>query len=187
MYGNSFMSRLQIIATRFLIGWGILCAGIIMVLVIAIAYQYGPGKASNRTASAHDLRYVLNWCELGDERIDEVLHSHITAKSLTGDHIEAHAIRITEIDTSELKKSTSGTGWFRGDKAEGVVNDALEFVEQCIPSEDIPWFLSEYELRSTEVYIYPWSVYYHGIRTTAVKLIFVRPKDKVVFYFAAKT
>lgn len=179
------MNRLQVIATRFFIGWGIFCA--IIVVVLAIAYQYGPGRASNRTASAHDIRYVLNWCELGYERIDEVLHSHITAKSLTGDHIEAHAIKITKIDVSELTNGSTGAGWFRVDDATGVIDDALEFVEQWIPSEDIPWFLSESELRSSEVYMYPWGIYYHGTRPTAVKLIFVRPKDKIVFYFAAKT
>ncbi len=180
------MTRFQLITNRLLVGWGVFCAGLAIVLAIAIAYQFGPGKASDRTASAHDVRYVMNWCELGDDRIEEVLHSHITAKSLTGDHIEAHAIRITKIDASELTENGSGAGWFRGDEASGVINDALEFVEQWIPSEDIPWFITEQELRSSEIYMYPWSIYYHGTKATAVKLIFVRPKDKTVFYFAAK-
>jgi len=181
------VNRLQLITGRILMGWGIFCAGIILVLVIAIAYQYGPGESSDKTASPHDIRYVLNWCELGEERIDTVLHSHITAKSLAGDHIEVHAIRITSIDESELKKNDSGAGWYRGDSASGVINDALQFVEQWIPLENIPWFLTEQELRSSDVYVYPWNIYYHGTRPAAVKLIFVRPKDKTVFYFAAKT
>ena len=123
----------------------------------------------------------MNWCKLGEERIDTVLHSHITAKSLTGDHIEAHAVRTTTIDESELKKDDKGEGLYRGDEASGVISDALEFVEQWIPLEDIPWFITEQELRSSEIYLYPWSIYYHGTRPTAVKLIFVRPKDKTVF------
>jgi len=180
------MKRLQVIANRLLVGWGILCAGIAIVLGIAIVYQFGPGKVSNRTASEHDVQYVLNWCELGDERIAEVLHSYISASSFSGDHLEAHAIRVTEIDPSELTQNDSGAGWFRGDEVTGVLNDALEFVEQWIPSEEMPWFITEQELRSSDVYVYPWSIFYHGTRPTAVKLIFVRPKDKTVFYFAAK-
>jgi hypothetical protein len=181
------MKRLQLFIYRFLIGWGILCAGIAIVLCIAIAYQFGPGKVSNRTASEHDVRYVLNWCELGDDRIAEVLHSHISAGSFSGDHLEAHAIRITTIELSELVKNDTGAGWFRGDEVTGVVNDALEFVEEWIPSEEIPWFITEEELRSSEVYVYPWSIFYHGTKPSAVKLIFVRPKDKTVFYFASKS
>lgn len=181
------MNRFQLIINRLLLGWGILCAGIVIVLAIAIAYQFGPGKISNRTASKHDVRYVMNWCELGDERIAEVLHSHISASSFSGNHIEAHAIRITKIEAGELKENNLGAGWFRGDEVSGVVNDALEFVEERLPSKEIPWFITEQELRSSDVYVYPLSIFYHGTRPTAVKLIFVRPKDKTVFYFAAKS
>ncbi len=180
------MKRFQLIANRLLIGWGVVCAGLAIVFAIATAYQFGPGKVSNRIASKHDVRYVLNWCELGDERISEVLHSHLSASSFSGDHIEAHAIRITRIELSELTENDYGAGWFRGDKVTGVLSDALEFVEQWIPSEEIPWFLSQQELRSSEVYMYPWNIYYHGTQPTAVKLIFVKPKEKTVFYFAAK-
>ena len=180
------MTRFQLIANRILIGWGLLCAGIAIVLVIATAYQFGPGKVSNRTASSHDVGHVMNWCELGSDRIEEVLHSYISASSFSGDHIEAHAIKITQIEESELKQNDSGEGWFRGDTLTGVPGDALKFVENWIPSEEIPWFMSKQELRSSDVYLYPWSIYYRGTRPIAVKLIFVKPKDKTVFYFAAK-
>ena len=180
------MKRFQLIANRLLIAWGVLCAGLAIVAVVAIAYQFGPGKVSNRTASKHDVRHVLNWCKLGNERITEVLHSHLSASSFSGDHIEAHAIRISWIELGELTKNDSGAGWFRGDEVTGLLSDAMGFVEQWIPSEDIPWFLSQQELRSSEVYMYPWSIYYHGTQPTAVKLIFVKPEEKTVFYFAAK-
>lgn len=180
------MKGIQLIANRVLIGWGILCAGIAIVLALATAYQFGPGKVSTKTASKHDIRYVMNWCELGDERTEEVLHSYISAGSFSGDHLEAHAIRITHVEEKELKKDASGEGWFRGDEVTGVLSDALDFVGELIPSEELSWFPAKEGLRSSDLYMYPWSIYYHGTRPTAVKLIFIRPKDKMVFYLAAK-
>jgi hypothetical protein len=180
------MTRFQLITNRILIGWGILCAGIVLVLAIAIAYQFGPGKSSSKTASSHDVGYIMNWCQLGDDRIEEVLHSYISTSSFSGDHIETHAIKITEINLDELEQNEKGMSWFRGDEATGVVGDALEFVKQWIPSDDIPWFIPEEELRTPAVYVYPRTIFYHGTTPTAVKLIFVRPEDKTVFYFASK-
>jgi len=181
------MTRIRLIVNRFLIGWGMFCAGCAIVLGIAIAYQFGPGKVSTKTASNHDIRYVLNWCELGEERTEEVLNSYISASSFSGDHLETHAIRISHVATNELKKNETGSGWSRGDTVSGVLDDALGFVGQWIPSEDLSWFPAEQDLRSSEFYVFPWSIYYHGTRPTAVKLIFVRPKDNLVFYFSAKT
>lgn len=180
------MNRFQLITNRFLIGWGVFCAGCAIVVAIAIAYQFGPGKVSTKTASKHDIRHVLNWCELGEERTEEVLHSYISASSFSGDSLEAHAIRVTHVEEMELKQDEHGGGWYRGDELAGVLGDALGFVGEWIPSEEIPWFPTEQKLRSSEFYLYPWSVYYHGTRPTAVKLIFIQPKEKTLFYFAAK-
>jgi hypothetical protein len=38
-----------------------------------LAYQLGPGnRDTSESADKHDVRFVLNWCQLGDERIEEV-------------------------------------------------------------------------------------------------------------------
>ena len=177
------MTRFQRILNRLLLGWGIFCAGCLVVLGIAIAYQFGPGKVSTKTASSYDVRHVLNWSELGDERTEEVLHSYIAASSFSGDSLEAHAIRISHVDGVELNPEG---GWFRGDTLSGVLKDAMAFVDEGLPSTEIPWFPTEEDLRSAEFYLYPWSIYYHGTQPTAVKLIFIQPKKKTVFYFAAK-
>jgi hypothetical protein len=54
-------------------------------------------------------------------------------------------------------------------------------------SDEIPWFPKEPELRSNEIYVYPWSIYYYGTKPTEAEIIFVRPKDKMLFYFSGKT
>ena len=182
------MKRIWFIAKQLLLGWGILCAIAAIVVIVSAAFQFIPGsKDRNKTASKNDIRYVLNWCSLGDGRTEEVLHSHISARSFTGDYLDAHAIRISHVEENELKRDDFGSGWFRGDQTAGVLNDALGLVGGYLASGEITWFPSEKELRSSEYYVYPWSIYCHGTRPTALELIFVRPKDKMVFFFGAKT
>ena len=50
----------------------------------------------------------------------------------------------------------------------------------------IAWLPSLEELRSDQMYVYPWSIYCHETRPTTVELIFSRPKDKMVFFMNSK-
>jgi hypothetical protein len=77
--------------------------------------------------------------------------------------------------------------WYRGDQLPKILDDAVSFVGGWLGSDDISWFPKEAELRSSEIYIYPWSIHYHGTRPSAAEIIFVRPKDKMVFFFGGKT
>ena len=151
---------------------------------------YGFGVA-NRTktdkASGQDVRFVLNWCNLGDNRIEKVVHSHVSARSFTGDHLDAYAIKINNVTVEELTAHTNDVSgrWYRGDQLPKVLDDAVGFAGGWL--HEIPWFPSETELRSGEFYVYPWSIYCHGVEPSAAKIIFVRPKDKMVFYFDGET
>jgi hypothetical protein len=154
------------------------------------AYKVGPGNRDKvNLASSHDVRFVLNWCNLGDARIEKVVKSHESARSMTGDHLDAYAIKIKNISVEELTASTDDMmgRWYRGDKLPKVLDDTVSFVGSWLGSDKITWFPKEAELRSSDVYIYPWSIYFHGTRPTAAEIIFVRPKDKMVFFFSGKT
>lgn len=152
-----------------------------------IAYRIGPGNAdTTNSANKQDVRFVLNWCRFGDERIEEVVHSYQSARSFTGDHLDAYAIRISHVDPAELTQNEFGSGWFRCDQVDGVLKDAVDFAVGWLREDGISWFPREEELRSDELYVYPWSIYCHGIRPTAVELIFVRPRDKMVFFMSTK-
>jgi len=182
------MKRFWPIVKLLLIAWGILCLIGAITLGGFIAYKMGPGNTdSSEIASKQDVRYVLNWCGLGDDRIEKVVHSYISSRSFTGDHLDAHAILITHVAESELKKDEFGSGWTRCDQVAGVLKDAMEFAEGWLHSDDIAWFPRSEELRSADMYIYPWSIYCHGTRPSAVELIFVRPKDRMVFFISSKT
>jgi len=153
-----------------------------------LAFQLSLGNRDKiDSASVNDVRFVLNWCELGEHRIESVLRSHVSSRSFTGDHLDAYAIKVSRLDITALR-STPGdvrTRWYRGDQLRAVLNDAVTFVGAW--HDRISWFPKEAELRSAEVYVYPFSIYVHGLTPTAVELIFVRPSDKMVFYFGAKT
>jgi|SRR5436309_119152 len=176
------------ILRRLLLIWG----GLSLLGVIGIAgflaFQLSLGNRDKiDSASVNDVRFVLNWCELGEHRIESVLRSHVSSRSFTGDHLDAYAIKVSRLDITELR-STPGdvrTRWYRGDQLPAVLNDAVTFVGAW--HDRISWFPKEAELRSAEVYVYPFSIYVHGLTPTAVELIFVRPSDKMVFYFGAKT
>jgi len=183
------MKRILKIGKWILLVWGGLSLIGTVAIVGMIAYGIGVG---NRTkidkASPQDVRFVLNWCNLGDNRIEKVLHSHVSARSLfTGDHLDAYAIKITDVTIEELTTNSDKLRqrWYRGDQLPKVLDDAVSFVGGWL--HEIDWFPTEAELRSDEIYVYPWSIYCHGVIPSAAKIIFVRPKDKMVFFFDGKT
>ncbi len=181
------MKKLLPVIKWLLIAWGIVCLIGGIAVIGFVGFQLGPGNSdSSNLANKHDVRYVLNWCRLGDDRIEEVIHSYVSSRSFTGDHLDAHAIRISHVNKSELTKDDFGSGWTRGDQVDGVLDDAIKFVEGWLHDENISWFPPSQELRSDEMYIYPWSIYCHGTRPTAVELIFVRPKDRMIFFMSSK-
>jgi len=168
--------------------WGAFSLCVIIIVASMAVYQMGPGNRDRtQTATAKDVRFVLNWCDLGDQRIEKVIHSHISARSFTGDHLDAHAIKISRVDIDELTKQKDELRgrWYRGDKLPEVVSEAVDFAGGWL--HELPWFPTVDQLRSSEFYVYPWSIHLHGARPSAAELIFIRPSDKMVFYFGAKT
>jgi hypothetical protein len=170
--------------------WGGLSLLLVIGIVGFVVFQFGVGNRDKiDSASVHDVRFILNWCELGESRIESVLHSYVSPRSLTGDHLDAYAIKISRLEIGELTPTSDHTRgrWYRGDQLPPLLNDAVGFVSAWLGRNEISWFPTEAELRSAEFYIYPWTIYAHGLTPTAVELIFVRPSDKMVFYFGAKT
>lgn len=173
----------------FLIIWG----GFSLLGAVGIggffAYQRGPGNFDRQDAATiEDVAFVLNWCELGTERIERVVHSHVSSRSLTGDHLDAYAIKISHVTIAELtaKKGATPGRWYRGDKVPVVLDDAIDFLAGWLDQSVISWFPSEAELRSEKYYVYPHSIHYHGVRPSAIQLVFVQPTTRTIYYFSGK-
>jgi len=169
--------------------------GLFLVVLLGVFLGYiflvSPLHTSkSEYASPKDVRFVLNWCELGDGRIEKVIHSYKSHRSLTGDHNDAYAIKITHVELSELaKKDFSGAPhWYRGDQLPEVVNQAVSFAVVLNSSlKDYSWFPSEKDLRSKDFYVYSWKIEFHGLMTTSADLIFIHPADQMVYFFSGKT
>ena len=185
------MKRLISICKWFLIVWGaVSLIGIIGIGGFA-AYQLKFGnKDKIDSASTHDVSFVLNCCNLGDSRIEKVVHSYQSARSFTGDGLETYAIKISHISLEELTATNTNDStrrWYRGDQLPKILDDAVDFTGIWLGDEKVSWFPKETELRSNQFYVYPQSIYYVGGRPISVDLIFVKPSDKMVFYFSGKT
>ncbi len=175
------------IAKRSLLMWGgcSLAGGI--VLTAYIGYQLGPGNRDRRdSATPRDASFVLNNCELGQDRIKRVVHSYVSSRSFTGDHLDAFAIEISHVELAELTSKThaSATRWYRGDQLPQILDEAVKFVS--LWNHDIPWLPSEAALKSADIYVYPKSIYCHGIKPFAAELIFIRPADRMVYFVEGK-
>lgn len=180
--------RVLKIVKWFLLVWGAFSLIGIVGVAAFIAFHMGPGNRTKQDlASPHEVRFVLNWCGLGDERIEQVLHSYVSSRAFNGDHLDAFAIKISRVEVADLTSQTNGAAgrWYRGDQLPQIVDEAVKFVSGW--NSEIPWFPREAELRSAEFYVYSWSIHCHGVTPSAAELIFVRPSDKMVLYFGGKT
>jgi hypothetical protein len=169
---------------RLLIIWGGISLAVLIVFVSYLAYALTLGnKASNDKATNSDVRFVLNWCELGDNRIEKVIKSYTSARSLTGDHLDAYSIKISHVDTSELSQIRNGVSrWYRCDTIPSILNDAISFT--CNWPEEIQWFPKMEKLKSKEYYVYPVSIYCNGLHPSGAQLIFLNPNEKVIYFIS---
>jgi hypothetical protein len=163
--------------------WG----GISLIGLIGIGgfllFSLGPGnKTEINQATKSDVRFVLNWCGLGDNRIEEVLNSQVSARSFTGDHLDAYQIRISHVTIDELTRQQEHRlkTWYRCDSLPQILDGAVELV--CGWQHEIDWFPIEKEIRTTNFYVYPWKISSHGISPDAAQLIFVEPRTNMIYY-----
>jgi len=187
MTDMNFKGKVFKISRQLLTIWGGISLIGVIVIVGYLLYSTTLGNTTvEGKATKSDVRFVLNWCELGDQRIDKVLKSYKSARSLTGDHLDAYAIKITNVTVDELLNNTPNrTGqWYRMDSLPKVLDEAVAFVGSW--QHETPWFPSEDILRTKDFYVYPWSIYCHGISPTSAKLIFINPTEKMVYYISAE-
>jgi len=162
-----------------------------ILLIIAVVYAGYALTIGNRdkydSASREDVRFVLNWSGLGDKRIESVLHSYESSRSLTGDHFDAYAIKIANVKLSKLEKPTHDyNAWIRGDKLNGVLKQSVELISSFADLKKLKWFPNIEQLSSDKIYVNPWLIVLYGERPTAAQIIFVNPTENIVYYASVK-
>jgi hypothetical protein len=172
---------------RSLLVWGAISLIGLLALAGFIGFNvwHSFGQADD-VATFKDVRFVLNGCELGDQRFVKLIHSHVSARSMGGDHLDAYAINISRVSPSELLLTEFG-GWHRGDQLPKVMEDAVAFAGRFGISSEIPWFPSETDIRGERYYVYLERSEYHGTHVSAIDLILIRPSDNMVFYIGLET
>lgn len=154
--------------------------------VSALYYYQWDNVPRHNVKDKQDVRFILNWSSLGEERIKSVKHSYISERSLTGDHLDAYAIEITGVTIDELK-SQKYTKWTRSDRVEGVFKEAIRLASGFVSLDKLTWFPDKEQLSSDKIYIHPWAVMVHGERVTSAKLIFAVPSENMIYYVSVKT
>ena len=168
--------------------WGAISLLCVIAAIGWVFYALEWGNQPEKDkASANDVRFVLNWCKLGNHRIQKVEKSYVSARSFTGDHLDAYVIQISPVELAELTTdSDEARGrWYRGDQLPKTLEDVVSTVGWY--HHEIPWFPTVDELKSVGFYVYPWSIYLSGLHPIASELIFIRPADNRIFYFSSKT
>jgi hypothetical protein len=172
------MKKLRSIIKWLLLIWGAISALGVIAIVGLLAYSTTIGNRNiSDKADKQDVRFVLNHCRLGDERIEAVIKSYESARSFTGDHLDAYSIKISHVTSSELQSEE----WQRVDEATGVYKAAIDFMSGWL--HEIPWFPEVDGDDSEKYYMYLWRIDFHGNRPDATSVILVRPEDNMVFYF----
>jgi hypothetical protein len=159
-----------------LAAWGAVSLLVVAAAAAFAAYSFVANKPRHDRATKRDVRFVLNWPGLGDDRIETVVRSYESAVHFTGDHFTAYAIRVTSLSASELSAEKR---WVRGDRADALMREAVQFVTEA--GHEAPWFPSAGELLTDKYSIWRERVEV-GERVSAASLIFARPSDRMLFY-----
>ena len=169
--------------------WGGFSLAASIVLGIYLVYHFKvTSHDRNDSASPQDVRYVLEGCHFGSKKIEQVVHSHISSRGFTGEYLDAFSIKTSPVEETDFapKQKTPNEHWFRGDQLPPVLDAALELVTKW--HNDIPWFPTGAELKSSDIYVYPVDFYAccGNVEPTMARQVFVRKTDNMVFYFDYK-
>lgn len=167
-------------ARTVLLVWGAISAVALLAIIALLGYQLTPKRDP---AGRNDVRFVLNWSHLGEERLEAVVHSYESARSITGDHFDAYAIRVASLTDSELANAPpQGVNeWVRGDRVDPLVVDAVALL--AAGRTEAPWLPDKEELLSDRCYVWVWRIELRGrTHITAAAVIFAQPSSRMVYY-----
>jgi len=181
------VSRQLSILKWFLIGWGAVSFLLVAAFIVLTAYDmFIDSRTTKDTASIRDVRFFVGG-NLAHAQVEKIVHSYRSDRSFTGDHLDAYAVKMSNLSADQLTASTpsSSEHWYRGDEPlPKVLDDAVSFVEAG--HSEVPWFPMEPEVRSKTFYICPVEIYSYGLKLISAGLILVRPADGMAFYIELK-
>ena len=133
--------------------------------------------------------FVLNWGNIGDKaKIEKIIHSYESHRSLTGDHVDAYCIKIDGFpDSAWSKEKGVPQEWLQGPVTERILKEAVELSCSAAESDGLKWFPRASEINSDRYYLSFWQIVLHNQFPTAVQLIAYDRKEKLLYYLSFKT
>lgn len=133
--------------------------------------------------------FVLNWGNIGDKaKIEKIVHSYESPRSLTGDHVDAYCIKIDTFPDSILNQQKGVPHeWSQGPVTERIFKEAIELSCSAAESDGQMWFPKASDLNSDRYYLSFWQIVLHDQFPTAVQLIAYDRKEGLLYYLSFKT
>lgn len=176
------MKQTAAILKRALMIWGAVSLLGMIIFFGTVGYQLGIKNAKVEDDD-QDVRFVHEWFGLGHDRDAQIVHSHNPTGSWSGDYEKAFAIKLVDLDESEIVQRH---GVSRGDELTATIRGAVEFVTDFTDDGRMPWFPKTDEILSKEYFVYPVRMVHQGTYPDAVHILFIRPADKMAFFAAVK-
>ncbi len=133
--------------------------------------------------------FVLNWGNIGENaKIDKIMHSYESPRSLTGDHLDAYCIKIDSFPDSVLKVDEGRPQeWSQAPVTERILKKAVELSSNAAVSDGLKWFPQATDLNSDRFYLSFHQIVLHDQFPTAVQLIAYDRKEELLYYLSYKT
>ena len=92
--------------------------------------------------------------------------------------------QISEISIIELTKadSSSSEKWYRGNQLPQILNDEISLADSW--QYKVSWFPIRARIKTSDLYVYLWSINYHGLTPNSAEIIIVEPKKKIIYYIS---
>ena len=168
---------------------GITAFVVVLVLALLIYYELGGEKTDTIDgASMRSIEHVLNAAGFGVDRLGKVVGSFESSTLFTGDGCDMYAMQLTHVSEDELLADSFGDRkrpFYRGDHLPQNLDKALEFCNMFSGGNNHVALPLD-ELRSTELYTYAVSIDTFDNRAYGAELIFVRPSDRMLYFYYGK-
>ncbi len=175
--------RILKIAKTIILIWGIFSIFAIIMLGIYFLYESTIGNREKiDKATRNDVRFVLNWCEIGDENAIKVLKSYDSPHFFNGDYLTAYKIQIKKIDFEKVLKNSNhpNSKWYKSDQLPEILDETIKLIDAN--EYHIPWFPNSEKIKSSDFYIYPWSIFTNGISPGGAQIILYNPSENIVYF-----
>ena len=164
--------------------WGAVSLFFIIIFYITIAVQLSHRERQVDAEQDQDVRFVTECFGLDPAKPLTLEHSYHSSGSWAGDYMKMFAVKMVHIEASKIDQKP---GWIRGDKLWPTMRNSVELITNFTNTDDLRWFPTREQIFTSAYYVYPVRMVLHGTRRDSVRIMVMRPSDKMVFFAALKT